>query len=406
MRWMKGIGSLIAALAVLAAANPALAQASERWIGSWGASPTDLAGAVANPAAFPIRDTTIRTHVRLSAGGSAIRLRLSNELGSAPLRLGSVRVALSRNGKIIPGSDRPVTFGGSATTVIAAGAALVSDAVPLPVEGLAELAISIYVPGPVPHVTAHGFGHNWTWMSGKNETEKPELTTPLPGAVRYIVSGVEVASASPRAGTIVVLGDSITDGAASTFNANRRWPDILAERLQAAGMTGVGLVNEGIGGNRLLSNGAGISAAGRLDRDLFSQPNVRALILFVGINDLGMPVSARQEIPSRDDMISAYTQIAERAHAKGIRVFAVTLLPYGKAGPNYYSAEGDKIREQVNAWIRTTPLFDGVIDLDRIAADPANPSELAPLFDSGDGVHPSDAGYKALAGAIDLDLLK
>jgi len=405
LRWIKGIGPLIAALAVLAA-SPADAKSTERWIGSWGASPTDLAGAVANPAAFPIYDATIRTHVRLSAGGSAVRLRLSNELGSIPLRLGSVRVALFRDGKIVPGSDRPVTFGGTGTAMIAAGAALVSDAVALPVEGLAELAISIYVPGPVPHVTAHGFGHNWTWMSARNETGKPELTAPLPSAIRYIVSGVEVATASPRAGTIVVLGDSITDGAASTFNTNRRWPDILAERLQAAGMTDIGIVNEGIGGNRLLSSGAGISASGRLDRDVFSQPNVRALILFVGINDLGMPVSAKQQVPSPSDMISAYTQIAQRVRAKGIRLFAVTLLPYGKAGPNYHSAEGDRIREDVNAWMRTTPLFDGVIDLDRLAADPEKPSQLAPLFDSGDGVHPSDAGYAAIARAIDLNLLK
>jgi lysophospholipase L1-like esterase len=242
-------------------------------------------------------------------------------------------------------------------------------------------------------------------MSATDETAKSTLTVPLPSYTRYIVSGVEVASDSANAATVVALGDSITDGFLATFDADRRWPDALAERLQHAGLKDIGIVNQGISGNRLLRGGAGISALARLDRDVFSLPNVRALILLEGINDLGIPVSEGTPMPSAAEMISAYKQIANRAHARGVKVIVASLMPYKGVGPTYYSPAGEKVRAEVNDWIRSTKIFDAVVDLDRITADPKDVTRLGPAFDSGDGLHPSDRGYAGIAAAIDLTRL-
>lgn len=355
------------------------------WISSWAAAPSDQAGVLAVPAPSAIADETFRTVVRLSAGGTALRLRLSNELGDRPLLIDDVRVG-----------NHAIYFLGHTSTTIAAGAAIVSDALSMPTEGLAELAVSIHVPGPMPRLTAHVFGQNTTWISSTKEL----LPSAIPTSIRYIIRGVDVSVSSRTAQTIVALGDSITDGEQSSFDSNHRWPDRLAERLQRMGRKDVGVANMGISGNQLLRPGWGLSALARLDRDVFSLPNVGTLLLLEGINDLGMPIYAGGPMPTTSELTAAYTQIVTRAHEHGIKVIGATLMPYKASGADYYSVAGDQVRVEVNEWMRHSNVFDRLVDLDRLTADPEDKALLAHAFDSGDGVHPPDSGYAALADAF------
>lgn len=402
---------MLAAIAALPPL-PALAQARPGWTRSWQAVPMEMPaprpampGQPAPPALPPETDATYRMVARLSAGGSSLRLRLSNEMAVAPLPIGAVHVALvGPDGELVPGSDRAVTFAGNAAPVIPAGAPLVSDPVTLKVGPLAHVAVSIHVPGDTTHLTVHPAGTATARILPGNQVAAP-LRAPggTTSTMRFILTGIDVAG-GPATATIVTLGDSITDGAQSTRDADRRWPDVLAERLRTAGKAGFAVANAGISGNRLLATGSGPAALARLDRDVLSVPGVRYVVVLEGINDIGSATRAGAALPRPEDVIGAYRQIIARAHDRGVKVIGATVLPYKGAG--YYGAAGDAVRVAVNAWIRAPGHFDGVIDFDRAVADKADPLAMAPAYDSGDKLHPGDAGYRAMAEAVDLALFR
>jgi lysophospholipase L1-like esterase len=410
----RQLGSL-ACFPILLISLSTLAQESA-WVGSWGASPlppTQAAGPF--PATPSFADQTVRQIVRLSTGGAQVRLRLSNEYGTGPLEIGGARVALADGeASIRQGSERVVTFGGQPSAIVPAGAPLVSDPIDLAVEDLATLSISLYFPSDTGPCTCHATGMQATFVSAAGDFTAGTFAPAQTIQARVFLSGVEVQR--NRARVVVALGDSITDGVGSTLGANRRWPDILAERL-ASRRRGqpFGVVNHGISGNRVLGDGAGESALARFDRDVLSVPGVTHVIVFEGVNDLGFaygrfegPLAAlrglmAQGVPATEaNMIAGYRQLIARAHAKGLKIYGATIAPY--QGAAYFSAEGEAMRQAVNAWIRDSGEFDAVLDFDAVLRDAAQPAQMAEGLHSGDFLHGSDAGYEALAESIDLAL--
>ncbi len=348
-------------------------------------------------------NTTVRQMVRVSAAGKQLRLRLSNEAGSEPLELGSVQVGLAgQDCTTSPATTHPVTFGGQRRVVVPASAPVLSDPVALPVNALGKLCISIHVPGALPRV-----GHSvYQYVAeGGDQTIAPQLSGVRLMRLPALVTQVQV-DAERGTGVIVTLGDSITEGAASTNNAFRGWPDRLAERLQAdrSGRNWA-VVNAGIGGNRLLRYGTGPNALARLDRDVLSVPGVKALILLEGINDIGRGFTTvgPQEPVTVEALIAADQQIIARAHAMGIKVYGALLTPYKGAG--YASPEGEKVRTALNTWILSSGAFDGVIDFATATGDPNDQLTFAPQYNDRDKLHPNDAGYQAMANAIDLKMV-
>lgn len=384
--------------------------AHARWITSWAAGsipPTSKSASFSNQ--------TLRQIVRLSAGGDALRVRFTNAFGTKPLVIGAARIAfLDQNGSEIAGSGRTLTFDGSSSATIARGAPIISDTVKLAVPALARMAISLYLPGDTGPCTCHNAAIDDTQVSAPgNFTAGPFQ----PASIikdRAFLASVDV-DAPRDAATVVAFGDSITNGTGSTWGGNRRWPDQLAERLVALHARAWGVANEGISGNRVLGDGTGESALTRLNRDVFSLPNVKVLILFEGINDIGRSyahyqkpdaIEAQKTLQARltnaAQMISAYRQIIDRAHAHGIKVFGATIAPF--KGASYYSPEGDAVRRKINQFIRTSGAFDAVLDFDHALADPADPDSIRPGYHAGDHLHGSDAGYKAVVDAINLKL--
>ncbi|WP_442679590.1 SGNH/GDSL hydrolase family protein [Sphingomonas sp. ASY06-1R] len=373
---------------------------------------TSTAPKIENPGGLPVEtgsaelaNVTIRQIVRISATGDAVRLRLTNENGVEPLSLGSVHVGLAGpDGAIVPGSDRAVTFAGHEGVVVPAGAPLLSDAIPLPVKALDRLAISTYTPDRLAVRGARTLFHYVAGTAG-NQTSAARLPDVRLARAPALVSEVEVAAAKPTQ-AIVALGDSITEGSGSTANAFRGWPDRLAERLAARpGKARWSVVNAGIGGNRLLRHGSGPSALARFDRDVLSVPGVKVLILMEGINDIGrgfMTIGSVEPAPA-DALQAAQRQIVDRAHAHGIRVIGVTLTPYKGAG--YWAEKGEATRQAMNAWIRTSGTFDGVIDFAAVVADKNDPLSFDPRFNDTDHLHPNDAGYRAMGDAVDLKVV-
>lgn len=344
---------------------------------------------------------TIRQLVRVAVAGKRIRLRFSNEDGSDDLVLGAVHVgAAGPDGTVLPGSDHVVTFDGHDGVSIPASAPLLSDPVDMKVDALEKLVISIHIPGPVTR-TGHSL---FQYVAGQpgNHTAAASLPNVRIMRLPALVSEVDVDPVSANA-VIVTLGNSITEGALSTSNAFRGWPDRLAERLAGA-HSKWSVVNTGIGGNRLLRYGAGPSALARLDRDVLSVPGVKAIILLEGINDIGRGFYPPTEPVTAEALIAADKQIIERAHARGIKVYGATLTPY--KGAHYFMPEGEKVREALNAWIKTGGAFDGVVDFAPSVADKADPTTFDPGFNLRDRLHPNDAGYQAMANAIDLSLFK
>lgn len=382
------------------------------WIGSWGASPQPpTPGGGPFPATPSFENRTIRQIVRLSAGGSQLRLRLTNEYGTAPLVVGAARVALAdEEGRPIEDTERVVTFAGEVSATIPAGAPWLSDPIDLPVDDLALLSVSLYFPESTGPCTCHATGMQAAFVSAPGDHTsgvfEPEQTIQS----RAFLSGVDVLTVAD--GVIVALGDSITDGVGSTPGANRRWPDVLAERLAAHGRFGI--VNHGISGNRVLGDGAGVSALARFDRDVLSVPGATHVIVFEGINDLGLafgvfgaPGGGGFALPpgvdvNVDSMIAAYRQLIARGRAAGLTVIGATIAPY--EGAAYYSEQGEAVRQAVNRWIRESGEFDAVVDFDAVLRDPERPSRLRDGFHSGDYLHGSDAGYRAIAESIDLAL--
>ena len=430
MKRARLIRAAIAAVVALVLWNPALAQRSgDHWVATWStagvgrpqnAPPVPVAAPAQTPpgqpappppqpAAFMHFDNqTLRQIVRASVGGSQVRLVVSNTFGSAPLTIGAAHIALrDKDSAIVAASGRPLTFSGRSTTTIPAGATLLSDPVVLSVPAAADIAIDLYLPlntnGPSP-LTMHNGALQTSYVTDTgNYTGKPAVPVVATTQSWFGLARVEVlAPASVE--TVVAFGDSITDGARSTADVNGRWPDVLARRFAAQNLA-LGVANSGIGGNRVLSEGAfqaGINALARFDRDALDVPGVRHVIVLEGINDIG---NARQNpTPTAADLIAAHKQLIERAHARGLRIYGGTLTPF--EGAAYFTKEGEAKRQAVNDWIRTSKAYDAVIDFDAATRDPSHPAQFLALYDSGDHLHPNDAGYKAMGEAIDLTLFK
>lgn len=411
-----------ARLAVVAAALACLparpAAAEDAWVATWTASPQPVWDSTffAAPSIPPaLRNQTVRQYARVSLGGGRVRVVLSNEYGKTPITIGAVHVAMGAgDGAIVPGTDRALTFGGAASVTIPPGAPAVSDPVDFALPALGKLAVSFHVPGVAPASTWHNDARETMYLSGDGDfTAAPSFQAAQKANARIYLTKVLVpASAGTRA--IVLFGDSITDGDGSTPNADRRWPDFLAARLMKA-RAKVAVLNQGISGCRVLRDRMGDNALARLDRDVLSQPNVDTVVLMMGINDVGWPgtilVAPGEPAPTPEEIIAGYDQIIARARARGLRVLGATLTPFEDAFESWKPLYGfhdpakDAKREAVNRWIRTSGKFDGVIDFDALVRNPANPKRLKPELDSGDHLHLNDAGYEAMANAVDLKLL-
>jgi lysophospholipase L1-like esterase len=407
------VALLVAAvsLTIMAASRPAAAARSGAagWITSWSASPQEPGPGTLAARGFD--NQTVREVIFASAGGGPIRLELTNVFGAAPLPVGHVTVAEADprdpGSAAAPGQVYPVTFGGRTSAVIPAGAQLLSDPVAMRVDPLENLAVSVYLPDRTGPATFHSDGQQLTWVArGDHAADAGAAAFTTSTLSWYYVSGLVVRSAD-ETGTVVAFGDSITDGVGSTVGADARWPNDLARRLDALGGPALSVADEGIGGNRLLggSGCCGASAGTRFARDALDRPGVRDVIVLEGINDIGIGLAHPAEEPgvSTARIIAKYRELIAAAHARGLKIFGATLLPYQGAG--YFTAAGETIREQVNEWIRTSRAFDGVIDFDAVMSDPANPLRLNPMYDFGDHLHPNDAGYQAMADAINLPML-
>ncbi len=380
-------------------------QSSARWIGAWVAAP-QLTEERNLPPSPGLGDTTLRQTIHLTIGGERVRVAFSNAFGHDALHLASAHVALALapgNDRIQPATDHALTFHGQASVDIPRGALMLSDPLNFPVHTFADLAVSMRVQGVTQIVTGHPGSRTTSFLQAGDVVSAATLPEAAQTDHWYILSGVDVwTDASP--GAIVTLGDSITDGRGSTTNGNDRWPDQLAVRLQANPATaGIAVLNQGIGGNRVLRDGLGPNALARLDRDVIAQPGVRWLVVFEGINDLGTAAGARargEAAATAQDLIAAYEQIVRRAHDHGIKVCGATIPPY--RGSFYFSEQGEADRQTINEWMRASGTFDTVVDFDAITQDPKDPTHLAPDYDVGDHLHLNPAGYHAMAEAFDL----
>ncbi|MET9251452.1 SGNH/GDSL hydrolase family protein [Nonomuraea sp. NPDC003709] len=386
------------------------------WVRSWGASPQaahDGLGSLDDHP--PLADVTLRQVVRISGGGRRVRIRFTNEFGTAPFTIGAAQVGLAvPGGGVRPGSERVLTFSGASAVTVPAGAPILSDPVDLPLPALAKLSISLYLPGRVETCTCHDPALETGWTIPGDAVAAPTLpenAEVLP--VRALISAVELLTDAP-AKAIVVVGDSRADGAGSTPDTNHSWPELLAERLAERGVAAGYVSNQGISGNRLLNDGIGVAALARFDRDVLATPGLGYVVLSVGGNDLGISF-APQDGPladflkmfpgapvTTDDVIAGYRQLIARARERGVRVYATTIPPY--EGAEIYTPAGESARQTVNEWIRTGGAFDAVLDFDAVWRDPDRPSRIRADFHAGDHLHGNDAGYRALADSIDLSL--
>lgn len=404
-------------LSVLALANallgqtPAMAQ-DGRWVGTWMASPQPTWGTdFAFPTKIPVkvRDQTFRQVVRISLGGPRLRLIFSNVYGEIPLKIGAASVALpGANGTSTIEAIKSLTFGGKDSTVILPGAQAVSDPIDMTVVDGAQLVVSTWLPDETPLKTFHWDGRATAWFARGNLTLSATFPTKDKTDARILLN--EVLVDTTNEGAVIAVGDSITDGNGATVDADTRWPDFLAKRFAP---NHIAVLNAGISGGRLLQDKMGVNALARLDRDVLTQPNVKAVILLIGINDIAWPGTAfahQQVRPTAEAMIAGYRQFIALAHARNVRVIGATLTPFedalsGTPLDDYYNPDKDALRQEINRWIRESGAFDGVVDFDRLLRDPEHPVRLAPTFDSGDHLHPGDAGNKAMADAIDLGVL-
>jgi lysophospholipase L1-like esterase len=423
---------LILAAALLTAV-PALTQnrRADHWVATWATAlvsrpvpqaPPAAPAASAAPAPAPaapaapgggrgfappttVNNQTVRQIVRTSVGGSRVRIVLSNAFGTAPIEIGAGNIALrDKESLLVTSSVKPLTVSGASSFTILAGATLVTDPVDLAVPPVSDLVVDLYVPrdlglSPSP-VTTHNGASQTNFIS---ETGNHSGVTNIPVGARsgawFLLARVEVAAPAGTA-AVVAFGDSITDGARSTVDTNNRWPDQLARRLAARKGAGVAVLNAGISGNRVLGDGAGVSALARFDRDVLMQTGVTHVVVMEGINDIG--VARNNPSPSADDIIAGHKQLIARARARGLKIYGATLTPF--EGAAYFTAEGEAKRQAVNQWIRTSGAYDGVIDFDQVTRDPSAPTKFLPAYDSGDHLHPGDVGYKAMGDAVDLAL--
>ena len=387
------------------------------WTDSWSASeqpdwPRDFW--VVNGLPRALQNQTLRQTARISVGGVRARVEISNLFGTTPLIVGAAHIAKpAKDGGIDKATDTVLTFGGAAGITIPPGASVWSDPADFATEDLDSVAVSLFFPETAPTTTFHNDGRQEAFISGAGDfTSAERFDARSTTQSRLFLSGisVETETAVPE---IVMFGDSITDGDGTTRGANTRLPDQLANRFVAEGIEAA-VLNEGISGERVLHDGLGTSALERFDRDVLSHPNVEAVVFLMGINDIGWPgtplTAPSEPLPSAEDIIQGYRQIIDSAHTHGIRIIGATMTPFsgafsGGALEAFNNPEKENIRLAVNDWIRTSGAFDGVVDFDAVVGDPQAPDRIAPQFDSGDHLHPNDAGYKAMAAAIDPKML-
>ncbi|HET7103457.1 MAG TPA: SGNH/GDSL hydrolase family protein [Terracidiphilus sp.] len=409
--WKASCNIALAGLLVLASQAWARGRSQQIWIATWGASQQIPEPHNALPP-DDLRDATVRQIFHLSVGGTQLRVHVSNAFGHEALRFTSVHVArpLSTSSPAIdPSTDMPLTFAGETGVTVPPGAEFVSDPITFPVSALSSVAVTFHLDDPPGQETGHPGSRATTYYIHGDRVAAAALPNARSIDHWYQVSEIDVL-APARAGTIVALGDSITDGHGATTNGNDRWTDVLAARLQSSSKTrDIAVSNQGIGGNHLLTDGLGPNVLARFNRDVLAPAGVRWLIVFEGVNDLGRLARDSQSAPEEHadlvrSILAAYEQIITRAHAHGLKVFGATITPF--VGSDYYHpgplSEAD--REAVNQWIRAPGHFDGVIDFDAAVRDPEHPDRLLPAYDYGDHLHPSPAGYHAMADAISLKL--
>lgn len=410
----RSLQSLLVSLALVLPASAASPR-NGTWIASWASSQLQPYGNEVLPA-DTFDDTTLREVVHLSAGGRRLRVHLANTFGGSPLVLRSVRIARPAAGHapgaIDPSTTRALTFSGHADVSIPMGAEYLSDAIDFPVDAQADLVIDMEIAKAPGAVTLHTGARATSFLARGSHNGEAAFDSPQTFTRWYFLAGVEVENTGKAPGTIVALGDSITDGHGSTTDGNDRWPDVLARRLAVDGHThDFAVANEGIGGNHLLYDGLGPNALARFDRDVLSQPGVRYLIVLEGINDLGGLDRIEDHSQAEHDawlaqIKDAMTQVVTRAHEHGILVYGGTLTPW--LGSDYYHpgprSEADRVA--LNQWIRTSGIFDQVIDFEAAVRDPAHPDHLLPAADSGDHLHPGPDGYRRMGEAIPLSLFR
>jgi lysophospholipase L1-like esterase len=408
MRSELGLLTAIATAGLLALSSSGVQ--ADGWVGSWGAS-------VVFPVGPDVNFQTLRQFVRLSAGGKRVRVHFSNATGQYQLVIGAAHVAKpaadGAPGAIDPASDHALTFGGNGGVIVAPGAEMVSDPVEIDLPPLSTLAISMFVPRWTGPAVIHLDGVATTYISDDGDfTSAAAMPSPHTSTSRFFIDEVDVEAAG-QPGTLVTLGDSITDGYHSKVDGNHRWPDRLAERLAAqSNAAPIGVVNAGVSGNRILHDHPeelfGPTALARLDRDVLSTPGLRWVVLMEGINDIGHSTSAglpEQDVTA-DQIVAGMKQIIARVHARGAKIYGATLTPYeGTIFHGYYQPEGEAKREAVNNWIRKGD-FDAVIDFDAVVRDPDHPNRIRAEYDVGDHLHPNDAGYRAMGEAVDLKLFE
>jgi lysophospholipase L1-like esterase len=400
----KHVGELLAFVILMSSHVACSGQdAGTAWVGTWAAAP--IGGAV--NAGQPNPDNvTYRNIVHISIGGAGLRVQLTNEFGATSLKVGAAHIAISAgHGAIQSGSDHDLTFSGHSSVVIPAGAFVISDPLNMPVTALADMAVSIYLPSqPIRMTTCHTYALSTQYVMKGDATAATTADNSSSISAWCFLKGIDVlTNSADHAAAIVALGDSITDGSQSTPDANHRWPDILAARLAQDPQTAhIGVLNEGIGSNRVLHDGYGQNTIARFDRDVIAQSGVKYLIVLEGINDIG-----RQEAEEKigaDDLINGMTQLVIRAHQHGIKVIGATLTPY--IGFVRATPEGEQIRQTYNQWVRMGGVFDGTLDFDKVVRDPAHPDTFLPEYGASDHIHPNDAGYKAMGDTIPPSLFR
>ena len=369
-----------------------------KWVGTWSTAP-QLVEPGNNPPSPGLSNNTLRQIVHVSLGGDSLQMRFSNEFSTSPVTMNSVHIAVSAgSGTIDTTTDREIFFNGNPDVTMYPGAAVISDPFQFDLQPLSDIVITIYFGNTLPDVTGHPGSRTTSYILTGNEVSRENFSGAVTTDHWYIINTINV-MAPDSAYAVAILGNSITDGRGSGTNKQNRWPDELANRLQENPETQqVAVLNEGIGGNAVLSGGLGPTALSRFQRDVLDQSGVRWLIILEGINDIGGSFGTGVG----NNLINAFTQMINTAHANGIFVYGATLLPM--KGSSYYTTQHEAEREIVNEWIRTSSLLDGVIDLDMALRDPADTLSFLPIYDSGDHLHPSEAGHHMMAEAVDLNL--
>ncbi|WP_437512492.1 SGNH/GDSL hydrolase family protein [Sorangium sp. So ce1099] len=379
-----------------------------RWTAAWGTTMQGADSPFPDLAPRSFSDETVRQRLVVTASGDQVRLRLSNLFGTQPLELAEVRVAKEASPFVAaPGTDRRVHFSGEPSASIPPASEAVSDGVDLAVSPGDRLIVSIHSAAASEPATWHPFSLTTHAVAKGNQAASETLTSPTNITSTYWLAGVDVESTEPQK-VVVTFGDSITDGTSSTMDAEKRYSDRLFARLQADPETRMfAVVNQGLGGNRLLRDSVGPSAVSRFERDVLGAPGVTHVIVLIGINDIGMPgFLGSAEEATAAQMIDGLESLADKARAKGVKAFVGTLMPFEEAFPPYYTPEGEALRQEVNTWIRGNSAYDGVIDFEAAVRDPEQPTKLLASFDSGDHLHPNDAGYEAMANAVPLSIFE